>query len=278
MGWGAGGHMMTASIAFSRLNPRAKAKVNELLKIEIDPAAVSRKSKNFVDAAHWADDIKSVPAFNFLKPFHFIDQPFSTDGTALPAGLPEPDNIVKALEDNVNILKTSTDKNEQAKALRLIIHFVGDIHQPLHAATRVTSAKPKGDRGGNDVSIKVPIGNNKFKNTNLHSYWDDGIGTFPKSGPPPTFTPPPLSQIPPAVAIAKQGNPDSDPDIHLDRPTDFEGWANESFELAKSVTYPGIRAGKVPSAGYRANARKVARKRVAWGGYRLAALLNSIWP
>jgi hypothetical protein len=277
MGWGAGGHMMTASIAFDRLNPRAKAKVNELLAIEINPATVTAQSKDFINASHWADDLRPFAEFDSLKPLHFVDLPFSTDGTALPADLPGPDTIVTALEDNVNILKTSTDKNAQAQALRLIIHFVGDIHQPLHCATRVTAANPDGDRGGNLFKIKVLGPDGQPRDTNLHSYWDGGIGTFPRGGP--NFAPPPpLSEIPAAVALAKKGNPASSPKIHLNRPTDFQAWADESLGLAQTVAYGGIKEGKVPTAAYRAKAVKVARQRVAWGGYRLAALLNSIWP
>jgi S1/P1 Nuclease len=276
MGWGAGGHMMTASIAFDRLNPRAKAKANELLAIEINPVSETRKSKNFIDAGHWADDLRPFAEFDSLKPLHFIDLPFSTDGTALPTDQPPPDNIVKALEDNVNILRTSPDKNAQAMALRLIIHFVGDIHQPLHCVTRVSRANPEGDRGGNLFRIKVPGPDGQPRDTNLHSYWDNGIGTFPRSGP--NFTPPPLSEIPAAVAQAKKGNPATNRKIRLNRPKDFPAWANESFMLAKNVVYVGVQEGNVPSARYQRGAIKVARQRVAWGGYRLAALLNSIWP
>jgi hypothetical protein len=271
LGWGAGGHMMVASIAFQRLNPRAKAHATALLARAINPAAISAQSNDFVNAAHWADDLRPFPEFDSFKPLHFIDNPFATDGTPLPAGVPEPDNIFKALEDNVNILKTSTDLDAQAQALRLIIHFVGDIHQPLHCATRVSSANPDGDRGGNLVSINVA-----GKKTNLHSYWDGGIGNFPKSGP--NFTPPPLSQIPPAAAQARAGNPATDPNLKLKAPLNFQAWANESFALAKSTAYNGIGNGGTPTAAYNTRALKVARKRVAWGGYRLAALLNSIWP
>jgi hypothetical protein len=263
--------MMVASIAFKRLNPRAKAQAMALLARPINPAAVSKKSKDFVNASHWADDLRPFTEFDSFKPLHFIDKPFSIDGTALPAGVPEPDNIVKALEDNVNILKTSTDKDAQAQALRLIIHFVGDIHQPLHAATRVSSALPEGDRGGNSVSIKVA-----GKKTNLHSYWDGGIGNFPRTGP--NFAPPPLSQIPAAVAKALAGNPDTNPKLKLDDPFNYDAWADESFALAQSVTYKGMKKGVTPSATYNTRALKVARQRVAWGGYRLAALLNAIWP
>lgn len=275
-GWGAGGHMMVAQIAFSRLNPKAKAQVKMLLAIEINPAAVTRKSKDFVNAAHWADDLRPFAEFDSFKPFHFIDRPFSTDGTPLPEGVPEPDNIVKALEDNVNILRTSTDKNAQAQALRLIIHFVGDIHQPLHCATRVTSDLPNGDRGGNLVSIKIPGKDGKLKTTNLHSFWDGGIGSFPLTGA--NFAPPPLKQIPPAVATARRGNPASAPAIMLDDPFNYSAWADESFALAKDVAYDNIKNGDQPTTAYKRTALKVVRKRVAWGGYRLAALLNAIWP
>src|SRR6267143_5610695 len=97
LGWGAGGHMMVAQIAFERLNPTAKAKANELLAIAINPAAVSARSKDFVNAAHWPDDLRQFPEFDSFKELHFIDNPFSTDGTALPT-LPTP-NIVTALQD-----------------------------------------------------------------------------------------------------------------------------------------------------------------------------------
>jgi hypothetical protein len=272
--WGAGGHMMTAQIAFTRLNPRAKAKANALLLVPINPAAVTAQSKNFVNAAHWADDLRPFKEFDSFKELHFIDTAFATDGTPLPA-LPTP-NIVTALEENVNILKTSTDPNAQAQALRFIIHFVGDIHQPLHCATRVDSTNPDGDRGGNLVSLMVPGSNGELKKTNLHSYWDGGIRSFPPTGP--NFAPPPLSQIPPAVAKALIGNPATNRALHLADPLNFQSWADESFQLAKTVAYPGITTNGQPTASYNSKALKTANRRVAWGGYRLAALLNSIWP
>jgi hypothetical protein len=274
--WGPGGHMMTAQIAFDRLNPRARAQAKILLAIPINPAAVSAKSKDFVNAAHWADDLRSVPAFKFLEPLHFIDKPFSTDGTPLP-GIPVP-NIVTALRDNVRILRTSTDQNARARALRLIIHFVGDIHQPLHSTARVSSARPGGDQGGNLVTIQITGPNGNPRNVNLHSYWDGGLDRFPKGGPPPEYLPPPLSQIPPAAALARNANPPTNPAVKLNDPFNYPAWANESFILAKSVVYNGVSNGLEPSAAYKNRGVTVARQRVAWGGYRLAALLNSIWP
>jgi len=272
LGWGAGGHMMTAQIAFDRLNPTAKAKVIELLAVDINPSAVTAKSTDFVNASHWADDLRPFSEFDSFKPLHFIDKPFPP-GSNLPAI--DPENIVKALEDNVNILKTSTDKNAQAQALRFIIHFVGDIHQPLHCTTRVTAANPDGDRGGNLFKIKI-LKNGKLQNSNLHSYWDGGIGAFPPTGD--NFAPPPLRSVIRAANQAKAANPATNPELKLDDPFNFEAWSNESFALAKSVAYKGIQSGRKPTPAYNQKALKVARQRVAWGGYRLAALLNAIWP
>ena len=220
--------------------------------------------------------LESSPGFDSFAALHFIDQPFSTDGTPLPA-IPAP-NIVTALRDNVKILKTSTDQNARAQALRFIIHFVGDIHQPLHCATRVDSAHPHGDQGGNKVTIKITGSNGALQSINLHKYWDDGIERFPKGGPALNSLPPPLSQIPPAAALATGANPATDPAVKLNDPFNFQSWASESFVLARDVAYPGMTNGTQPNAAYRNKALKVVRQRVAWGGYRLAALLNAIWP
>lgn len=274
LGWGAGGHMMTAHIAFSRLNHKAHAKVIELLAIEINPAAVTAKSKDFVNASHWADDLRPFKEFDSFKPLHFVDKPFSLDGTTLPDI--DPNNIIKALQDNVEILKTSTDKNAQAQALRFVIHFVGDIHQPLHCAAKVSAALPHGDQGGNLVKIKAVNDDGTLRDTNLHSYWDGGIGAFPRQGP--NFAPPPLNTIGPAATLALKGNPATNAGLMLDDPFNYDAWSDESLYLAQKYAYKGVRSGTKQTAAYNKNATRIAYRRVAWGGYRLAALLNAIWP
>ena len=113
---------------------------------------------------------------------------------------------------------------------------------------------------------------------NLHPYWDSGVETFPKSGPPPNYRPPPLSEIPAAATTAKKNNPDTDPALKLNDPTNYKLWANESFALARNAACAGIADGTQVNVAYRNRAIGIVRQRVAWGGYRLAALLNSIWP
>jgi hypothetical protein len=276
LSWGPGGHMIVAKIAYARLNPKAKAEVNKLIKIDIEPTAITAKSLDFVNAAHWPDDLRPDEAFANTLPLHFIDEPFSADGAPLPTDLPEAQNVITALTKYVNILKTSTDDNERAEALRFIIHFVGDIHQPLHCSTRVTGGLKEGDRGGNLFKIKLKGANGKFTLEKLHSYWDGGIGDFPKAGP--NFAPPPLSQIPPAAKRITTQFPDADPAWKAGGPEDFAGWAKESTDLAQPVAYDDLSPNSVPSKAYNQQAVKTARQRVAWAGYRLAELLNSIWP
>lgn len=275
-GWGPGGHMIVAQIAYGRLNQRAKAEADKLIGLQIEPVEITKHSLDFVNAAHWPDDIRPIEAFKDTLPLHFVDFPFSDDGTAVPADLPEQQNIITALTKDLEILKSSKDDNARAQALRFIIHFVGDIHQPLHCATRVTQGFPEGDRGGNNFNLRFSRKNNGFQTVNLHSYWDGGIGDFPKAGP--KYSPPPLEQIGPAVERITEEFPDTDDGWKAGGPSDFAGWAKESTELAKTVAYTGIVPNRQPNSKYNQIAMQTVHKRVAWGGYRLAELLNSIWP
>ena len=274
--WGAGGHMMVARIAYKRLNPNAKAQVDSLVKRKIDPAKITARSLDFINASHWADDLRQEEDFDFLKELHFIDQPFTTDDSQLPTDLPGDKTIVSALNDNLQTLKTSTDDDDRAMALRLIIHFVGDIHQPLHCATRVTEDLPEGDKGGNLFNIKLRDANDKLKRSNLHSYWDGGIGSFPKTGA--NFAPPSLRKVAAAATKIIQKFPADSEAWHDGGTMGFQQWATESKELAINTAYKNIREQRVPNNRYNQAALRVAERRVAWAGYRLAELLNSIWP
>ena len=271
--WGAGGHMMTAKIAFDRLNPKAKAEAVRLMAIPINPADITNKRLGFFRGSVWPDDVRSSPGFGFSGKLHFADFPFSVDSTPLP-DLPEPENVIVALGRYVEVLKTSTDDNERAQALRFVIHFVGDIHQPLHCSARVDKKNPGGDQGGNLFFILTP------SRVKLHSFWDGGLNSFPKGGGPPDFEPPPQNLIDSAVPSIVRQHPSTNSFIHLDNPTNFQGWADESSYLAQKYAYDNrhLVPESTVSAGYKERGIWLARRRVAWGGYRLAALLNSIWP
>jgi S1/P1 nuclease len=275
LAWGPAGHMIVAHIAYERLNSHAKAEVDRLIALKINPEDITANSLDFVNASHWPDDLRPVKSFADTLPLHFADFPFSPDETELP-DLPDADNVITALKHYVEVLKSDAPDAQRAEALRFIVHFVGDIHQPLHCSTRVTEQNPDGDRGGNLFMVRLIGPNGKVKKVKLHSYWDGGIDTFPKAGP--NFAPPPLEEIDPVAARVTKEFPDTDPKWKAGGPFDFEGWAKESSDLAESVAYHGLMPNGVPSKAYKAKAIKTVDKRVAWGGYRLAALLNAIWP
>lgn len=277
-GWGPGGHMMVAKIAFDRLNPRAKAEAAKLIALPINPAGETKKSLDFVTAAVWADDVKRLSGFEFSGDEHFADFPFSVDGTKVPTNLPKEANVIRALGRYVDVLKTSPDQNERAEALRFIIHYVGDIHQPLHCSTRVSKSQKKGDEGGNAFMVKVAGGGGQVNSVKLHSFWDGGLNNFPKGGPPPEFKPPALSKIDAAVPGVLKENPDTNKVLKLDDPTNYQAWADESSFLAQKYAYDGLAPNGTPTKKYQQSGVRMARKRVAWAGYRLAALLNSVWP
>jgi hypothetical protein len=277
--WGPGGHMIVAYIGYQRLNGNAKTQVDRLIALKIDPVAVTEQSLDFVNASHWPDDLRTPPyksAFADSFALHFVDYPFSTDHTSLPPNLPGANNIVTALTKYVNILKTSGDDNERAQALRFVIHFVGDIQQPLHCSSLVTHQHANGDEGGNLFLIDLSKDHGGPKNEKLHSYWDGGIGDFPKMGA--NYAPPPLGEIPPAASRMTARFPDTDPAWKKNDPSAFESWAREGSRLGQEVAYANIKPNQQPTAAYQQAALKTVQQRVVWGGYRLAELLNSIWP
>ena len=261
LGWGSAGHQIMAQIASRKLNSKARVQVKILLSSKVQ-LGLPYSVPDLVTVSTWADEIKSLKGYpQEFNELHFIANQFPTAGA-----VPTP-NIVTALKDNVKILQTSTDMEAKAQAIRFIIHFVGDIHQPLHCAVRVDDANPKGDQGGNRVSILVADSSGRLRPDRLHIYWDEGLNTFAGS----------TASI--AARIEK-----AFPDRQETDPFNFQGWSDESFRLARDVAYAGIPSGsdsKSPirvTATYKAKAQTVVNQQIAKSGYRLARLLNAIWP
>jgi hypothetical protein len=155
--WGQEGHSIVAEIAQRRLDRDTLRKVKTLLGGEIALASV----------ASWADDYRA--AHGETAGWHFVDIPYerNTYEAAVDCKTdPEQgDCIINALDRVQKTLADCTKPNgERFEALKFLIHFVGDVHQPLHAAER------NGDHGGNDVHVTF-FG----KNVNLHAVWDTEI-------------------------------------------------------------------------------------------------------
>lgn len=175
--WGCKGHETVALIAEKHLSPEAREFVLALLKENpIDPE-VKRYCGTAVndpmgDASTWADDVR---AERKNGPWHYIDIPRGTqrgDGNLEPY-CGKDGCVTEALTAQIAILKNkSAEPAKRAEALRYVIHFVGDLHQPLHSTTN-------DDEGGNCVALKYfrrkPREHAHGFSPNLHSIWDSAI-------------------------------------------------------------------------------------------------------
>jgi S1/P1 Nuclease len=286
--WNYSGHWIIAEIAYGRLTPQARARVDELIRrhpdyggmltkdAPADPAARARYA--FVYAAAWPDLIRSDGRFYdetraderptpLLTGFpdmmrhgawHYYDTPISGDGA--PVVEQPPPNLMTELPRLLAEIATAKPA-QAAYDLPWLEHLTGDAHQPLHATSRFLKSQPKGDAGGNLVIVEP--------GRTLHSLWDDAAA------------PRDLSY---QDVVRYAGEITAEylaTDLGSLEPRE---WVVESFELDKSAVYTfGLETGSrehplVLPGGYEQTAKRVARQRVALAGYRLAAILNRLLP
>ncbi|MGB8261091.1 MAG: S1/P1 nuclease [Terracidiphilus sp.] len=287
MAWNSVGHMAVAWTAYQQLTPVEQARAAALLKLNPNyqkwlgyiPAGTADADRDlyvFMMAATWPDEIKAMGSGytgndnppkgelaalnrgyadkNMHKYWHFVNTPFSTDGTPLPA-VKGPTTVDKIAAFRAALASAEPD-DLKSYDLVWLLHLVGDVHQPLHASNRITAAKHNGDDGGNLVVISGPA-------KELHAYWDDQLGL----GDTKNF----LTALAAAKALPA-------PDATLAQDDNESHWAAESFELAKSSVYVDpIGAGLgpyTPTDAYAAQAKAIAQARVALAGARLARLLK----
>jgi len=250
--WNMQGHHIVAQIAYDHLTPEAREFCAQNLGLRKSSGLESR----FVYSASWLDSIR-FRSIHWYDAYHYIDLPFSEDNTPLPAL--ETTNAVAAINQALKILRHQLPKKDEKKlALKMLIHVVGDIHQPLHAANRVSTEHPTGDLGGN----LFPLGANAI-GTNLHQYWDNGGGYFrgfKKLG-----------------AIKKRAREIESkwPCGQVDISTAPSNWARVAHELAVSRVY-SIKPNQSPNFAYQQMAVNISQKQTASAGCRLAALLNDL--
>jgi len=296
--WNGTGHMVVAYMAYKNLTPKTRARVDVLIKMNPMYGAwtsgvpdADRGLVAYLNAATWPDCIKTATACPGYHPdgtdragenpapgsessqnigyadkamhkyWHYIDEPYATGGAhgadpKVPNARTEIVLLVKAI---------STSESDTIKSYDLVwlTHLVGDVHQPLHCASRFTKNHPHGDTGGNDVVFCV-----KPCRDELHAYWDDLLGTKTDLKT--------VTRL--GDALLERGRPQGA------KETSVTAWINESFELAKKYAYAppitddndlNVSVSPRPDPQYRAAARKVAQTQVRLAGYRLAALLEA---
>lgn len=286
--WNYSGHCIVAEIAYQRLTPPARARVDQMIRehpdynriftqgaaggIKDDPAALARYA--FVHAAPWPDLIiyndnrfydelapnaqptPLLPGFPDMmrhRAWHYFDNGISGDGT--PVIEQQPPHLMTELPRLLAEIGNA-DSRQAAYDLPWLEHLAGDVHQPLHLTSRFLKSQPTGDAGGNFVFVEP--------GRNLHSLWDDAAAPRDLS----------YDDI---VRYAREITADYPASAPLS--LDPVEWAAESFELDKSTVYTfGLETGSKEHAlilppWYEETAKKIAHQRVALAGYRLAELL-----
>jgi hypothetical protein len=296
--WGCEGHQVVALIAERNLTPHALAMVKQILRDgPIDPS-LSRYCKEggsdpMADASTWPDDIRTLRPET--APWHYIDIPRGTSHQDMAKFCPLPESCVtQAISDQLAILRSpEINPQKRADALRFLIHFVGDLHQPLHATTN-------NDQGGNCVPVAffdvLPQLRNPETESyapNLHGVWDVNILARMTTG-----------KTPEQVASELEESLQSKIARWKKASADVNGWAWESYQLARKKAY-----GKLPvrvlletpqsitscaddnhvsarllklnerlERQYQDAAAPVVQQQIAKSGARLALLLNQLWP
>lgn len=260
--WGYQGHRVVAAIARAYLTPAARTKIDALLAADTDLLA----AHNMIEAATWADTWRNT--HHETSQWHFVDieldHPdlagacFGYPASSRPASAgPAQDCIVDRINDFVaELADPATDPAERIIALKFVLHFVGDVHQPLHASDNH-------DHGGNCVQLSL----GGPRSINLHSFWDTRIIEAMGSDP----------QVI-ADGLRSQITPSQKSEWERGSPKD---WAMESFRIARSTVYTlGSRPGcddQAPinlPAGYETAAKKAAELQLERAGVRLALVLN----
>ena len=268
--WGTDGHKIVAVIAADNLTPAAAAHVATILGVPINKRAIT----SAMEAASILPDTEFRDEYPATKPWHFIDICLQDQRADIPARCPRGDCVTAKIDEYSKRLKDANyDHWGAAGDLAFLIHFVGDIHQPLHAAN-------DDDRGGNCVTV-----DSNLRASNLHDAWDNAIVRRLEysidSGRPETTA----HRLEQTYAAEKQ----TDSWI----PADDIAW--ESNQLARSDIYAALHIPTEPcepslnlcrnpaghavelDSSYLDSADAIAGHQLAKAGFRLASLLNETW-
>lgn len=156
--WGERGHRLIGELAERRLSPAARAQVRLLLRNERDPGLAG--------VSIWADDLREMPRQEWSVPLHFVNIQDRACRYAAARDCRKGACVVGAIQRYARRLADpALSRNKRAEALKFLVHFVGDVHQPLHAGHRP-------DQGGNTFQISLRRPGRAPEATNLHSVWD----------------------------------------------------------------------------------------------------------
>lgn len=227
--WGSEGHQVIASLAEKQLSEPARTAIAKLLALE--PGAT------LISISTWADEHRN-PA---TGPWHYVNFPRETCTYDAARDCPDGKCVVAIIDRQMKVLASDAPDQERLTALKYLVHFVGDVHQPLHAGYG-------DDRGGNTFQLQAFM-----KGTNLHAVWDTGM--------------------------IRSLNEDADHmAARLFKPSsksDNLSPANAAEESCRIVGQPGFYPDRHLDADYMATFTPVLEGRLTQAGRRLALMLNA---
>ena len=241
--WGRDGHELIAQIASLYLNAKARAEVARLLE----------QGETLASVASWADAVR--PDRRETSTWHYINLPVTEKHGDWRKWCPETGCVAGIIPEMQRRLRSTTaSRQEKAEALKFLVHFVGDVHQPLHAGDR-------GDRGGNDVAV-VFAG----RPSNLHAIWDTSLLMW-------------MLERNPGLRKQLAAGPGYWQRRSMSKGS-VDTWAWESHNVSRDVAYANLPAptpDNAPSqlgASYAEKAAPSIRLQIERAGVRLARLLN----
>lgn len=239
--WGWMGHRTVATIADNHLTFKAKAGVQMLL----GDTAIT-------EVGSWADEVLGTPAYKSTAPWHYVNAPLGMTLSQFKSYVIDikTPNLYQALQNSISTLKDKSSSNEsRAQALKFVIHFVGDAHQPMHVSREE-------DKGGNTIQVQFD-----GKGTNLHTLWDSKL-------------------------INKQGYTVDKMVVDYDKATDKQvkqwqkddvmTWLFESYQISSKL-YAEVEKKNKLDDKYYIEHMPIVQQRIEMAGIRLAGILNDVF-
>jgi hypothetical protein len=288
-GWDDTGHKITAYIAWQRMTPEVREKIISILRAAPEDAQIStfylpygsrsdeaKKREFFMLMATWADIIRDTKFETRNKKYHksnwhYYDNFWQwKDGKVVTVETNEPGGqaIPKIAEFDQLIRSSTATDADKAVAIAWLEHLIGDIHQPLHAAARVTDSNPKGDQGGN-LFLLTPRGTTRDKQENLHWFWDSIVVRYMPNSKDlceADYLDPIAASIMTKYPYEKLKDK-----LSVDN---YDAWQKESFQIATTTVYKDLKWFEAPSDKYKKRAFEIAEERLALAGYRMGELFN----
>ena len=235
--WGKNGHRATGKIAEKHLTRKAKKCIDKIL-----------KGQSLAFVSTYADEIKSDKNFNKYYSWHYVNM--DLDETYEEAEKNPKGDLVTGINTCIKVLKDKKSTEEEKNFhLKMLVHFVGDLHQPLHIGR-------KEDKGANDIQVQW-FG----KGTNLHSVWDSKlIDDWEMS----------------YIELADNADDLSKKQIQAIEKGTVVEWVNEVHKLTNKV-YNSVKKGENLRYKYSYNHFGTVRSQLQRGGIRLAKILNEIF-